>query len=71
MPTLREELEPLRRLADGGNYAALKAVIEFIDKADKGLAECMRSRPGTDAETIALVRQIAYDTRALLDQQIE
>jgi hypothetical protein len=34
MPTLREELEPLRRLVKGGGLPTLKAMIEFIDAAE-------------------------------------
>jgi hypothetical protein len=57
MPTLREELEPLRRLVKGGDYAVLKAMIEFIDAADRELK--------------TLDNVIARRVLALLDQQVE
>jgi hypothetical protein len=62
MPTLRVELEPLRRLVKGGNYAALKAMIEFIDKADEAMKDCATfdNCPGDVKRALAL-----------LDQQIE
>jgi len=39
MPTLREELEPLRRLVKGGGLPTLKAMIEFIDAAEAAMLE--------------------------------
>jgi hypothetical protein len=68
MPTLREELEPLRRLVKGGNYGALKAMIEFIDAADKALRYVSEN---IDCEPEWEVAKIAEKARALLDQQIE
>jgi hypothetical protein len=68
MPTLREELEPLRRLVKGGNYAALRAMIEFIDAADRtsDLIACSKSVACQDPHC-----QMLNKLRALLDQQIE
>ena len=79
MPTLREELEPLRRFVKGGGLPTLKAMIEFIDKADKALfngkAElCTCNWDGyADGEDHAYdcKAKWAYELRALLDQQIE
>jgi hypothetical protein len=66
MPTLREELEPLRRLVKGGNYAALRAMIEFIDKADA------LAHDAKESETAPwYVRNAGASLLALLDRQIE
>jgi hypothetical protein len=61
MPTLREELEPLRRLVKGGNYATLKAMIEFIDAAYEAMKDCatFANCPGDVKRALVLLdRQI-------------
>jgi hypothetical protein len=80
MPTLREELEPLRRLVKGGNYAALKAMIEFIAAAGTALPHlCRLLQEHHQAEHAELTEDcsVCYglwegrELLALLDQQIE